>query len=102
MNTRRSTSRASVLIIVLWISVGLAAIALAFAHTSVMAYKGADNEIAGQQAEWAIEGGVQYVMSLLTNSSATPGAMLDRTTYESEALPVGEATIWLLGGVGDD
>jgi type II secretory pathway component PulK len=102
MKRLRTVRRGSVLIIVLWITVGLAAIALTFAHTSVMAYKGADNEIAGQQAEWAIGGGVQYVISLLTNSSATPGAMLDRTTYESEALPVGEATIWLLGGVGDD
>ena len=91
------------LIIVLWISVGLAAIALTFAHTSVMAYKSADNELAGQQAEWAIEGGMRYVIDLLTtNATTAPGQMLDPTSYESEALPVGEATIWLLGGAGDD
>jgi type II secretory pathway component PulK len=103
MKIRHSAARGSVLIIVLWISVGLAAIALTFAHTSIMAYKGADNEVAGQQAEWAIEGGVHYVISLLSNSAtATPGAMLDRTSYESEALPLGEATIWLIGGSGDD
>ena len=98
---RISSQRGSILIIVLWICIGLAAIALTFAHSSSMAYKGADNELAGEQAQWAIEGGVQYVMDLLTNNT-TPGIMLQQYTYEAEALPLGEATIWLLAGAGDD
>lgn len=103
MKRRSSKQRASVLIIVLWITVGLAVIALTFAQTSMMSYQGADNELAGQQAEWAVEGGARYVMSLLSNTTtATPGQMLDPTSYQSEALPLGEATFWILGGAGDD
>lgn len=101
MKSAASSQRGSILIIVLWISVGLAAIALTFAHSSLMAYKGSDNELAGQQAQWAIEGGARYVMNLLSTST-TPGLFPEQDTYEAEALPLGEATFWLLGGAGDD
>jgi type II secretory pathway component PulK len=66
-----------------------------------MAYRGSDNELAGQQAVWAIEGGAQYAMELIANAT-TPGQLPEKDTYDAEAIPVGEASFWLLGGAGDD
>ena len=51
--------RGSVLIVVLWASVGLVSIALLFGHSMVMTYRGADNDFAGRQADQAIEGGIR-------------------------------------------
>ena len=53
--------RASVLIVVLWASLGLVSVALLFGHSMLMAYRGADNDVAGRQADQAIEGAVRYV-----------------------------------------
>src|SRR5262245_19249789 len=92
--------RASVLIVVLWASLGLVSVALLFGHSMVMTYRGADNDLSGMQAEQAIEGVARYVETLLVNAG-TPGQILDLTTYETEAVPVGEAKFWLLGGFVD-
>jgi type II secretory pathway component PulK len=91
----------SVLIVVLWASIGLVSIALLFGHSMMMAYRGADNDVAGRQADQAIEGGIRYAESLFVDSE-TPGEFPDVTSYEAEALPVGEATFWLLGRNPDD
>jgi DNA uptake protein ComE-like DNA-binding protein len=88
--------RGSVLIVVLWVSLGLVSIALLFGHSMLMTYRGADNDIAGRQADLAIEGAVRYAESLIS-SAETPGVLPDVTTYENEAVPVGEATFWMLG-----
>jgi len=89
----------SVLIIVLWVAVGLTAITLTLAHSMIMTYRSADNELAGRQAQQAIEGVARYVVDLLAagNSSGVPGEMLDQTSYYNEAAPLGEATFWILG-----
>jgi DNA uptake protein ComE-like DNA-binding protein len=89
-----------VLIVVLWASLGLVSVALLFGHSMVMTYRGADNDVSGKQAEQAIEGVAKYVETLLVNAG-TPGQILDLTTYETEAVPVGEAKFWLLGGLVD-
>ena len=88
--------RGSVLIVVLWASVALVSIALLFGHSMLMAYRGTDNDLAGRQADAAIEGGIRYVETLLMNTE-TPGMLPDITTYAAEAMPVGEATFWILG-----
>ncbi len=88
--------RGSVLIVVLWASVGLVSIALLFGHSMVMTYRGADNDLAGRQADQAIEGAIRYAKSLFVDAE-TPGAFPDVSIYEGEALTVGEATFWLLG-----
>jgi DNA uptake protein ComE-like DNA-binding protein len=85
-----------VLIVVLWASLGLVSVALLFGHSMLMAYRGSDNDLAGRQAEQAIEGAARYAESLLTNAT-TPGALPDELDYENEAVPVGEATFWFLG-----
>jgi hypothetical protein len=89
-----------VLIVVLWASLGLVSVALLFGHSMIMTYRGADNDVSGKQAEQAIEGVSKYVEALLVNGG-TPGQALDLTTYETEAVPVGEAKFWLLGGLVD-
>ena len=88
--------RGTVLIVVLWASLGLVSVALLFGHSMMMAYRGSDNDLAGRQADQAIEGAIRYAESLLT-SSTTPGVLPDVTTYDSEEVPVGEATFWFIG-----
>lgn len=86
----------SVLIVVLWASIGLVSIALLFGHSMALNYRGSDNDLAGRQADQAIEGAIHYAESLLVNQDV-PGTFPDPTAYVAEALLVGEASFWLLG-----
>jgi hypothetical protein len=88
--------RASVLIIVLWTCTGLVGVALLFGHSMLMNYRAADNNLAGRQAELAIDGTARYIASLLAGAQ-TPGVFPEITSYESERLVIGEATVWILG-----
>lgn len=93
--------RGSVLIVVLWASIGLVSIALLFGHSMMMNYRGSDNFLAGQQADQAIEGAIRYAQTLVSNED-TPGVLPDLTSYQGEAMQVGEGEFWLLGrGDGD-
>ena len=60
------------LVVVLVICLGLVSLVLVFSHSMLMAYRGADNELAGRQAELAIEGAARYAMALMSNV-ANPG-----------------------------
>ena len=51
-----SRRRGSVLIVVLIVCLGLVSLTLVFGHAMLMAYRGADNALAGRQAEAAIAG----------------------------------------------
>lgn len=64
----------------------------------LISYRGADDELAGRQAEQAIEGGVRYTEYLMAHVT-NPGDFPDPVTYnyQSEALPVGEAKFWFIG-----
>ncbi|MGO9479337.1 MAG: hypothetical protein ACLQAH_09245 [Limisphaerales bacterium] len=93
---RRRSQTASVLILVLWISIGLVAIALYFAHSMTFELRASDNRATGIAAEQAIEGAARYVGFVLSNY-ATNGAMPLPTQYSSEAVPVGDAHFWLIG-----
>jgi type II secretory pathway component PulK len=87
---------ASVLIIVLWVSIGLVTIALYFANSMNYELTAADNRMNGLSAEQAIEGGERYVAYALQNY-ATNGSMPDNTQFKCEAVPVGDARFWLIG-----
>lgn len=89
-------NRGSVLIVVLWACLGLVAITLTFGHSMLMTYRGTDNDFAGRQADQAIEGAARYAETLFVNAT-TPGLFPELTSYEREAVPVGEATFWFLG-----
>jgi len=85
-----------VLIIVIWIAFGLVSLALYFAHSMSFEMRAADNRVAGMKAEEAIAGAARYVSNVLANAQQ-PGALPDTNTYRFAAVPVGEATFWLIG-----
>ncbi len=95
MNSMRSR-HGSVLIVVLWASLGLVSLTLLFGNSMLMNYRGTDNELAGRQAEQAIEGAARYA-SMLMGQVEQPGKFPDVTLYRSDAVPVEGASFWFLG-----
>jgi type II secretory pathway component PulK len=89
----------SVLIIVLWIALGLVALALYFAQSMNLELRASDNRVSAQAADQAIEGAVRYVSSLLSTQIAygSNGFVPDINSYVREAVPVGDAHFWLIG-----
>jgi type II secretory pathway component PulK len=85
-----------VLIIVLWVALGLVTMTLYFGSSMTFELRASDNRVAGLAADQAIEGGVRYVRAVLS-SLGTNGTVPDITTYQSEAVPVGDAHFWLIG-----
>jgi DNA uptake protein ComE-like DNA-binding protein len=88
--------KASVLIIVLWVCLGLVSIALYFANSMTYELRASDNRVSGLAADQAIEGAARYVSHVLSNY-ATNGAVPDSTEFAHEAVPVGDAKFWLIG-----
>jgi len=86
----------SVFVVVLLVCLGLVSLTLLFGSSMYMAYRGADNSQAGQQADQAIEGAARYAEYLMAQVTR-PGAMPDPTTFQSDTLPVGDATFWFIG-----
>src|SRR5687767_7457950 len=98
--SRAIQSAGSVLIAVLWACLGLVSVTLLFGHSMLLTYRGADNDLSGRQADHAIEGTARYLQNVIAEL-AIPGEFPEITTYESEALQIGEATVWLLGRPAD-
>jgi type II secretory pathway component PulK len=94
--TGRRREQASVLILVLWISIGLVSIALYFANSMTYELQASDNRVDGLMAEQTIEGAARYVAYALANY-ATNGAMPVNTQFRCEAVPVGDSKFWLIG-----
>ena len=122
---RRNTETGSVLIIVMVICLGLVSVALYFGHSSAMAYRASSSDLAGRQAQRAIDGAAQYAEYLMlvsgsnitpsggssgsgatsstssttTNSGSYPPVYLlpQASTYQAEAVPVEDATFWFIG-----
>ena len=96
--------RGSVLIIVLWIAFGLVAVALYFAQSMLFELRAVDQRVAGAQAEQAIAGATYYVSNVLAQVE-TPGTWPEVDLRTWEAVPIGEATVWILGRgqpIGED
>ncbi len=93
----RSDCRASVLIIVMWITFGLVCIALYFGHSMSLELRASDNRVAAIEAEQAIQGAVRYVSFVLSNNITGPGTVPDPQTYQAEAVQVGNGHFWLIG-----
>ena len=96
----RGSNQGSILVIVLWIALGLVTITLYFASSMSLELRAADNRVSGLAADQAIEGGIRYVQYVLS-TLGTNGTVPDLTTYQSEAVPIGDAHIWLIGRAGD-
>jgi type II secretory pathway component PulK len=90
------TQDGSALIIVLWIAFGLVSVALYFAHSMSLELRAADNRVAGMEADAAIAGAARYVSNVLVNLQE-PGTLPDTNRYALAAVPVGDATFWLIG-----
>ncbi len=84
------------LIIVLVVCLGLVSMTLVFSHSMLLSYRGADNELAGRQAEAAIQGAEQYAETILSQAQ-TANVLPDRTSYQSAAVPLGDAFFWFIG-----
>src|SRR5262245_49242903 len=97
----RTRERGSVLVLVLWISFGLVVLAVYFANSMNFELRAADNRVAAIEAEHAINGAARYTSYVLTEY-ATNGAVPDLRYYLPKAVPVGDATFWILGRADEE
>jgi DNA uptake protein ComE-like DNA-binding protein len=88
--------RASVLIIVLWVALGLVGITLYFASSMTQELRASDNRASGLVADQAIEGAARYVDWALSNY-ATNGAIPTNRLFVCEDIPIGDARVWMIG-----
>jgi type II secretory pathway component PulK len=93
---RHSRRTGSILIIVLWVAFGLVSLSLYFAHAMSLEMRAADNRAAALSAEQAIAGAARYVTNVLMRVEQ-PGMIPDLLTYKSEAVPIGDASVWFVG-----
>ncbi|MGP8022326.1 MAG: hypothetical protein ACLPRE_15260, partial [Limisphaerales bacterium] len=84
------------LIIVLWVCIGLVAIALYFANSMSYELRASDNRASGLATDQAIEGAARYVSTVLA-LYATNGVVPATNLYAAAAVPVGDARFWLIG-----
>src|SRR4030095_2122012 len=75
---------------------GLVALSLYFAHSMSLEMRAADNRASAIGAEQAILGAARYVTNVLMRVEQ-PGMIPEQLTYKSEAVPVGDASFWLIG-----
>lgn len=92
----RSRAGGSVLVIVLWITLGLVTITLYFANSMSFELRAADNRVAAVMADQAIDGAARYVEYVLANLG-TNGTVPDPLAYQGESLTIGAARCWLIG-----
>jgi type II secretory pathway component PulK len=95
-NAKLDARRGSLLIIVLWVAFGLCSIALYFAHSMSMELKAADNQVAGMEADQAIEGAALYVSNVIATLQISNN-MPSPVSFRADNVKVGEATFWLIG-----
>ena len=98
-----TNERGSVLIIVMWISLGLVSIVLLFGNSMMLEYRGANNIVTGHEAAQAIAGGRRYLAYTLENLEAE-GQMpnIEEGEYSAEGVALGVATFWVVGRDVDD
>ncbi|MES2696170.1 MAG: hypothetical protein V4773_22045 [Verrucomicrobiota bacterium] len=96
----RASRRGSVLIIVIWVCLGLVALALYFANSMTSELRAADNRVAQVEAEQAVAAGTRYAAYQLKQYAV--GGLVPRIEeIRAEALPVGDATFWMIGRDND-
>jgi type II secretory pathway component PulK len=82
--------------IVLWVAFGLVSLTLYFAQTASLELRTASHRSGAIAADQAILGAVRYLTNLLTDLEI-PGQLPDPLSYAHTAVPVGQATFWILG-----
>lgn len=96
MRPASSKRSASVLIVVLWVTVGLISVTLYFAGSMSLELRAAGNRTAGVAANQAVEGAARYVGWALS-AFVTNGTLVTNAMFVCEALPVGDAQVWIIG-----
>jgi type II secretory pathway component PulK len=96
----RGNERGTILIIVLWVSLGLVTITLLFGHAMMLSFRGSDHHLASLQSEQAVEAGIRYAGYVLTNAEV-PGELPATDTYATQMAPVGDAAFWFLSHSGE-
>lgn len=92
--------RGAVLIIVMWVCLGLVALALYFANSMTSELRAADNRAAQLEAQQAVAAGTRYAAYQLKQYAV--GGLVPRVEeIQAEALPVGDATFWFIGRDND-
>lgn len=92
--------RGSVLIIVMWICLGLVALALYFANSMNSEVRAAANRTSEVVARQAIAGATRYAAYVLKEHAAG-GAVPKIDDYFSVAVPLGDASFWFIGRATD-
>lgn len=95
-NQRPRRESGSLLIIVLWVTFGLVALTLYFANAMSLELRASENRAATVEAGQAVDGAARYLSNILA-TAAYPGYLPDPIDYVCEAVPVGDATFWLIG-----
>lgn len=96
-----SDQRGSVLMLTLWITLGLAGLALYFGHSMMFEYRASAASLAGIESEQVIEGARRYIVYALDNIEE-PGEMPDPEEFSFEQVRVGSGIFWLLGRNPDE
>jgi type II secretory pathway component PulK len=80
----------------MWIAFGVVALALYFAHSMEMSMRAAENTMASEQADQAIESAAVYYSNVLVNLRQ-PNMLPQTNNYKSAAVHVGDAMFWCIG-----
>jgi type II secretory pathway component PulK len=91
--------RASILIVVLWIMIGIACVALYYADDMNLEYRASDNYVQAAQARQTIDGMRRYLFDFFTNREDEDKGMMPEveTDYEAEGVEIGKGKAWLVG-----
>ena len=95
--TPNPSTRASILIIVLWVMFALVCVAIYFGHSMSLELRAADSREAAIESDQIIQGAVRYVSFVLSNNLTGPGTVPDPQSYQAEAVQVGHGHFWLIG-----
>lgn len=100
MRARNDRRRGAVLIIVIWVCLGLVALALYFANSMTSELRAADNRAAQLEAQQAVAAGTRYAAYQLKQYAV--GGLVPRVEeIQAEALPVGDSKFWFIGRDND-
>ncbi|MBI5768862.1 MAG: helix-hairpin-helix domain-containing protein [Verrucomicrobia bacterium] len=89
------------LIIVMWVCLGLIALALYFANSMSSELRAADNRVTEIATRQAIAGATRYVANILTQYAAG-GVVPSLDDYKAEELEIGDAACWFIGRNTDE
>ncbi len=93
--------RGLLLIVVMWVTLGLVAMALLMGDSMRLEMRAAENTAAGLAAGQAVEGARRYLIQTLGELEER-GRMPEEDELLVEAVAVGEAHFWVIGRANDD